>query len=252
MKKPLLLIPFILTACTSYQYVPNSQTVPLFTTEKTLNLNCMGNGHSFYGSGAYSLTNHLAVSVSGNSYQKSITSNPWFASDSCEYYNSKNIDFDGALGYFNHYDIISYEVYSGFGYGTSNFKHKYYEYTNGLSSGSNDSIYYKANKFKWFIQPDLGIKLSNSLEVILSSRFSVDTYRTHNLAYNKLKTNQEYNFFNSNNERTIFLIEPAITLRTTFDYLNFQIQAIRLVYISTSKLYYNNVCLNFGICMNFH
>lgn len=209
MKKLLTLavIAAILSSCSPKYYSPDTQNVPLISSQGEKNLTFSGNGNMIEFQGAMGVSKNIAVKANGSFFIPADEDNGNGGS-------GKIIELGG--GYFTPINQnFVFETYAIIGFGSVK-NHFEPDATNNPQTTGDIS----ANVVRYGIQPNFGYK-SKNFEAAISSRFV-------NLNYNGAKGNLVYQgdnqvtYLETNNSN--FLIEPALTLRAGFENLKFQAQ----------------------------
>ncbi len=205
MKKLLTLagLAVLISACSPKYYTANTQNVPLISAKGEKNLTIAGNGNQIEFQGAVGVTSNIAVKANGAFFIP--------AKEDNGNGGSGNLIEVGA-GYFTPVNQnFVFETYAILGFGSM----KNHFEPNGTDGGD-----ISANVVRYGIQPNFGYK-SKNFEAIVSSRFV-------NLNYNKVEGtliyqgNNQINYLNDN--KSNFLVEPALTLRAGLDKVKFQAQ----------------------------
>ncbi|MFU8843563.1 MAG: hypothetical protein ACNA7V_07130 [Bacteroidales bacterium] len=199
----------LFSSCIHLYYVPNVQNVPLFKEK---------NEYRFSGSlgssatitqidvqAAYSVTDNIGIMV--------------------DYMTAKDVDsesnnFGGAIGYFKPIEAAGvFEIYGGLGGGK---QHHEYEIVTSFYPLSFTTGTSELSHFKLYVQPSFGFT-NNVIDIALSTRFT-------RLSFPKVSTSpglvgkSSYWTVHSLNDKSHFLIEPAVTLRAGFKNVKAQIQ----------------------------
>ena len=236
MKKTLflitLLLPIILTSCSHYYYVPNTQNVPLLREKNEFQ------GAVLVGGGdevktvevqaAYAVTNNLAVMTNFMAARGGERSgNNWG--------NGKYLE--GAVGYYKPFDeLVVAEVYAGLG--VSNQHHQYG--TDTYNEGTADLSF-----MKYFLQPSVGFSFKY-FDIAISTRLS-------RLSFYTIDNNITMDNYNSYYVDTIsqnkvsYLFEPALTLRGGVKNVKVQLQLSSSKNLSHSNLKFENANASIGL-----
>jgi hypothetical protein len=191
MKKYLSLLALAVaaTACAPV-YIPNARNSPLFRgageVQATIHIS---QGFDFQG--AVAVTDNIGVMANYNMINKTTTSNE---GDYIQHHF-----FEGAIGYYENSDRLSYEIYGGYGKGKGTSFDDYDFFSNASSVKATGEYH------RFFIQPGLGSN-RKTFNWIVSARFSwVD-----------------FTNFESDGQRVrldaapVLFIEPAFTGRVNF------------------------------------
>lgn len=186
-------------SCHPIYYIPNSHNVPLISEKKEANISLMGDPDRVELQAAYGLTESFAIQANTALYIPKDDENGSGGSGNL---------FEVGAGYFTkvatqgHVSAV-FEVYGLMGYGSveNHFP------SDDPQNNSFDNI--SANFWRIGIQPNFGLK-SKYLSIAISTRLV-------NLRYNNIKGNLVHeNIIQTdylNDNRSLFLVEPALTLR---------------------------------------
>jgi hypothetical protein len=211
----LIVIAFLLSSCTHYYYVPNTQNVPLMKERNEFHLAAYygGGDESDCGEfqGAYAISDHVGVAA-----------NYIFAKggDATDYDYANGKCFDGAIGYFKPLGNSGvFEVYGGLGKGS-----QHHEYDIGS--------YADINNTKFYIQPAYGISLQ-WVDLAVSTRLS-------GVSFNNIRKQVGYDSellddLKYLSGQTHFFMEPAVTLRMGWKNVKAQFQYIYSGYLGSSQ-----------------
>jgi hypothetical protein len=223
---------FLITRCAVYEYIPNSQNVPLFQSKNEL----IGNFSYFDYQIGYAITNHLAVT--GNYYNREQEySSGWGDEYARRTSRSNKIqDFEYGLGYYKFRNPFHIEIFGGISFGK-------FSYLNYIREDHLDIYSYtvSSNTLKFFVQPNFGYKYevdNKFLQVAFSTKIVECNYR--NLKSEYIAPNVNYKIDNQSDwqidkTKKYLFVQPALTLRLGTSYLNIQLQ------------YGLNRCLNYKI-----
>jgi hypothetical protein len=231
----IVLIGFILiTGCSPKYYTPNTLNVPLISKKGETNLTLSGNSNQVEFQGAYGLTKGFAISANGGFFIPSDLNNGNGGS-------GKFIEFGG--GYFKPINnSFVFETYGIIGFGSME-NHMpstvlIYPQTKGNIS---------ANVIRYGIQPNFGYK-SKHFSAAISSRIV-------NLNYSNIKGDLIFDGINQigylKNNRSNFLIEPALTVKAGFEKVKLQIQYGYSLNLSNSSFKQDNSFLTLGLNFRF-
>ena len=237
MKKSIMfivLIAAITTSCSPLFYTPNTQNVPLITSKGDNKLSVSGNGNQIELQGAYGLTESFAIQANGGLYIPSDLDNGNGGS-------GKFFEIGG--GYFTPIaENFVFEVYGLVGLGTMENHFPATQEENPESKGD-----ISANIIRVGIQPNFGYK-SKHFEVAVSSRIV-------NLNYNNIKGNLNFKNENQidflNDNKSNFLLEPAITVRGGLERIKLQVQYGYSYNLSNSDFKQDNTFLTVGLNYKF-
>lgn len=235
-----LIISFLVSSCTHYYYVPNTQNIPLFREK---------NEYRFSGTlaegaessckevqAAYSITDHIGVMADFMSAKGGdISANEnW----------GKGNYFDGAIGYFKpvgKYGV--FEIYGGIGGSSQHHNYITPSYTHGTTSssfgGTSDLSFTKI-----FAQPSFGFT-TKGFDIVASTRICVLTF---NSVDNQISGDvDEYNSLNNISDGSHLFLEPAITIRGGWKYVKLQLQASTASYANNPDLHFESYHFSIGL-----
>lgn len=232
-----------ITGCSfpHYYYSPNIQNVPLYTDSL-----------EFTGliAGSTGDVNHFMEFQAGFSFPYHIawTAGFFFGGKdrSGEDYTdfSKSRYFESALGYYTPIRNIGvFELYGGYGRGSQDHTFSYSEYDNWLKwyvvpDGSADLSF-----SKFFIQPNIGIK-ERWIEAAFSCRVNYLNFDRIDV-YNTVHHLEQLNLLKEN--RTPWLVEPALTLRLGGKFIKGQMQFVYSGNIDEPDLRFEKIRLSMGV-----
>jgi hypothetical protein len=200
-----LLATIIFTSCSHYYYVPNTHNVPQLMEKDQVNL--AGNisvgeeSHSLEFQSAYALKEEFGLMLNFMSSANNFNSR-----------NTQGFLIEGGAGLFKSSSrFYVAEVFAGTGF--SNQKHKYF--INGTHFSSNLSF------IRSFIQGDIGIS-DNIFDLVFSNRFCHVGFT--DISSSLLPGNNEFMRLQTVRPGSFLLIEPALTLRIGFKYINLNFQ----------------------------
>ena len=220
-------------SCNPKLYTPNTQNVPLISEKGQTNLTLSGNGNQVEFQGAYGIAENIAIQANGGLFIPSDLDNGnggsgKFVEVGAGYFKPINTDW-------------VFEAYGIVGIGSVE---NHLPSTKNEAPLTNGDI--SANVLRIGIQPNFGY-VSKHFSAAISSRFV-------NLSYNKIEgdlifEDQIYiNYLNEN--KSNFLIEPAITLRAGFEKIKFQLQYGYSLNLSNSDFRQDTSYLTFGLNFN--
>lgn len=229
-----LLIAFIATSCSPLFYTPNTQNVPLLTERGDNKVNIAGNENQIELQGAYAVTDEFAIQANGG----------WFLpreEDNGNGGSGKFIEFGG--GYYTLVkEIFVFELYGLFGLGDMKNNFPTTQETNPDYKGD-----ISANVFRFGIQPNFGYK-SKHFEVALSSRIV-------NLMYSKIEGDLIFDGENQvdylTDNKSNFLVEPAITVKGGLEKIKLQLQYGYSYNLSNKDFKQDNSFLTLGLSYEF-
>ena len=229
-----ILLAIIFTGCSPLFYTPNTQNVPLISHKGDNKITAAGNGNQVEVQGAYGLTNAFAIQVNGGSVIPRDEDNGNGGS-------GKYLEVGG--GYFTPIsENFVFEAYGIVGIGTME---NHFPASSGTNSESKGDI--SANVLRFGIQPNFGYK-SKHFEVAFSSRIV-------NLMYSNIDGDLIFNSENQidylNDNKSNFLLEPAITVRGGLEKFKLQLQYGYSYNLSNSDFQQDNSYLTVGLNYTF-
>lgn len=229
----LTLASLLLFSCTPKFYTPNVQNVPMIQKQGDGNVTLSGSASRAEFQGAYGITNHLAVQANaGFFFPKSLATGDGGSGQFVE----------GGFGYFKPIaQSFIFETYGLVGIGSVNNR---FPSSTGSEPGTNGTL--DANILRYGVQPSISLKMKH-FSLGLSSRIAMLNYSniSGNFVYAS-ENQQQYLYDNRSN----FLLEPALTFRAGLEHLKFQLQFIRSYNFSNPRFKqdFNSVTigLNYG------
>ncbi len=224
----------LLYSCSPKYYIPNTQNVPLLTEKGETNLTVAGNANQAEVQGAYAITNGLAVKANAGLFIPSDQDNGNGGS-------GKFIEL--GAGYFkpleHHFVFEAYGI-AGIGSVENHFPSTVADYpqTSGEIS---------ATVFRYGLQTNFGYKIKH-FSAGLSSRFVHLNYS--NIEGNLIYDNTQQTEYLEDN-RSNFLIEPALTIRGGFEKFKIQAQYGYSFNLSNSEFKQDNAFVTLGLNFNF-
>lgn len=224
----------LLYSCSPKYYIPNTQNVPFLTEKGETNLTVAGNANQVEVQGAYAITNGLAVKANGGLFIPSDEDNGNGGS-------GKFVEL--GLGYFKPLEHnFVFEAYgiAGIGSVENHFPSTVADYpqTSGEIS---------ATVMRYGLQTNFGYKRKHFTGG-LSSRFVHLNYS--NIDGNLIFDNTEQTEYLRDN-RSHFLIEPALTIRAGFEKFKLQAQYGYSFNLSNSEFKQDNAFVTLGLNFNF-
>lgn len=221
------------TGCSPKYYVPNTQNVPLLTRKGEINLSACGNTNQLEIQGAYALTKRLGLVANGGFF---------IPQDENNGNGGRGNLVEAGAGYYlplaNH---LVFEAYGLAGYGTVE-NHM----PSTLNDNPNTTGKIDAGILRFAIQPNIGFK-SKYFSAAISSRIV-------SLNYNNIKGSLIYNNVNQvtylNENNSLFVAEPAITLRGGIEKLKVQVQLAGSYNLSKSDFLQEKSLLSIGLNLN--
>lgn len=224
----------MLNACNPIYYSPNTQNVPLISEKGETNLTLAGNGNQIEFQAAYGVTQNIALKANGSIFIPK-------DNDNGDGGSGKFFELGG--GYFKPLENnLVFEIYGIAGFGTVENHFPSSVAVNPQTTGN-----ISANVFRLGIQPNFGYK-SEYFSVAVSSRIA-------NLTYGNIKGDLIYNEENQatylNQNKSNFLVEPAITIRGGLEKIKLQLQLAKSINLSINDFRQENFLLTLGLNFNF-
>jgi len=225
---------FLLISCSPKYYVPNTQNVPLIHAQGQTNLSVAGNGNQVEFQGAYGINDALALQLNGGLVipQEEDNGNG----------GSGNV-IEGGLGYYRNLNTnLLFDVYALVGFGSMKN-----DFPSTLPAFPNTTGKISANMLRVGLQPSISYH---------QKYFSISgSARIASLNYNNIEGSlifdeeDQVDYLNDN--KSNFLIEPALTLRGGLEKLKIQIQLAKSFNVSNSSFKQDDSLLSVGLNFNF-
>lgn len=223
-----------LVACSPRYYSPNTHNVALISEQGETNLTLSGNNDQFEFQGAYGITKNIAIQGNVGMYIPADLDNGDGGSGKF---------FEVGGGYYNALtENIVFETYGLLGLGSMENHFPSSQNTSPLTMGD-----ISANILRVGIQPNLGYK-TKYFSIAISTRLV-------NLFYNNIKGDLIYGNISQpdylKDNASQILLEPAITFRTGFERLKFQLQYGLSANLTNSEFDQDRQHLTIGLNFNF-
>jgi hypothetical protein len=233
-----LIILFIMSSCAHQYYIPKGPNVPLFTEKNDFRGSISTGSGNGYASAdiqaAFAITDHFAlisdymISNGGNKFEN----------------NAKLRYFEGAVGYFKPFDrFMVFEVFGGFG--KCSQEHAYYStqfnpFPVSIFDGKSSLSYIST-----FLQPSLGATFK-AFDVAFTAPFSSLGFEIEKNSLNSTSTySDQLKLIDEN--RHVFLFDPAITIRGGWKYVKLQLQYVRSYNLTTQDLNFGKSKFSIGL-----
>ncbi|CAN5865875.1 hypothetical protein BH11BAC4_BH11BAC4_21100 [soil metagenome] len=255
----------VLASCSTprFAYSPNAHNVPVFTqkNDSKLAVNYSTNAdtrrsedkysrnksNGFDVQGAYAITDHIAVQGSYFSRNEKSSSNnqDYFDSSVIKY---KRDLFEFGAGYFTPIDKkgkVHFQFYGGVGFG---------KFTINENGRDNNLLFYNryhnSNLTKFYVEPAITFKSTETFAASLSTRFSIIKFR--NIATNYTQAEKETFNLDSIGRNAIVFFEPAFVNSFGFN----KLPGLRIEYqlglsLLMSRTVVDNRTFNFSIGLLF-
>lgn len=222
-----------LAGCSPKYYVPSTQNVPLLSEKGELDLNLNGNHQHVAFQGAYAATKGLGLQLNGALVLPQDEENGNGGSGSF---------VEIGAGYYR--PILAHWVFETYGIFGAGGMNNHFPHTSDTYQGTDGRI--SATLYRYGIQPNFGYR-SKHFFAGISSRLMAVTYTDikGSLVFDGV---DQGDYLHDNN--TIFLFEPALTLKVGIEWLKLQVQ----VGYSLNAVEYDfpQDHLNASIGLNFH
>jgi hypothetical protein len=165
----LAVLGILLCSCTAYQYIPSAQYVHLHKSKGEIvgSLYMLPAGFQ----AGYTLTDHLFVFTTGYSKMRNARPSTIGTKESGgqETFLGTSSEINLGTGYFTQKNKVAFEVMAGGGIGKMNYSHEI--------DNTGDYIFStEARKVNAFVQPVIGLKVDDHIEVGFFSRFNAVRY----------------------------------------------------------------------------
>lgn len=222
-----------MTSCSPKYYAPNSQNVPLMTQQGQTNLTVAGNTDRVELQGAYAVSNNIAVMLNGGLFIPQNEENGNGGSGRL---------LEAGAGYYT--SLSEHFVFEAYGLAGLGRMENHFPYSSQVSPPIKGNI--SANLFRAGIQPNLGYR-SRYFTAAVSSRLMSLNYSNPegDLIYNGA---DQVTYLKNN--KTHFLIEPALTLRGGLEHIKLQVQLGTSFNISNPDFMQDKGWLTIGLNMN--
>ena len=197
-----------IVGCSPKYYVPSTQNVPLFSEKGQLDLNVNGNQNQVGVQTAYAATNGLALQLNGALVVPQDDDNGNGGSGSF---------VEIGAGYFK--PITEHWVFETYGIFGAGGMHNHFP--NSVNDYPSSDGRISATHYRYGIQPNFGFRSKHF--------FAGISTRLMGVSYTDIRGNlmfddeSQANYLRNNN--TMFLIEPALTLKAGFEWIKVQLQA---------------------------
>lgn len=236
---------FLFTGCYTTSFLPQTHNVPLFTEKNQVRINPTHSFRTFDLQLAYAPLNHLGVIAN-------IQANP-------RYYMTEI----GVGAFHSTNNFLVAEVYCGFGTGRLKDSIIYHDFP--ILPTDDRYLGIDIIAYKFFIQPNIGVKFSEKMDLSFSTKCSYWSYPKYYYNYERWDRTIRGSgppsilvyeqIINAKNVSEI-TIEPAITFRTGGEHTKFMIQAGASASVRTGSLNLdpyrnNNAFIRIGVSVNF-
>jgi hypothetical protein len=245
----LLLLIFSFACNNGYQYVATPQYVPLNTKKGELNCNLNFSNCQL----GYSITDHISI-FSMFRYRNN-TGSHWLIDGGYKEDKSNELSLGGSYFKSKSFDIscfkaknfLVYECLAGSGIGNVyylNFKNYWPDYNFVLN----------AKKMNLFLQPEIGIKFIDAIEVGIFSRLSGYKYYDIKISAGSGasgKLDEEDNYFVNKTYAYLLFFEPGIIFKIGYKNIKLFMIASREINLKEIPINYRPENLQVGLSLNF-
>ena len=245
----LLLILIVLSGCSGYYYTASPHHVPMNSQKGQLKTNIGINSLQ----AGYTVTNHFSFFTTGYFRYKATNLNyetilsKENSGDDIHSDKSSEINIGGS--YFYNLNKLTIEVLFGGGYGNLEFDHTIDFFESDYNFDMN------AQKYNLFVQPNIGIKFNNHLDLNLSTKFSQQNlYNIKSNVFWGDYTNEEISddYFLNKTKASLYFIEPGLTFRFGGERIKMQTQIIPVFNLSETNIRYRELSLYLSLYINLH
>jgi hypothetical protein len=224
----------IMLSCNPKYYTANTQNVPLISEKGETNLTLSGNANQVEFQGAYGVSNGFAIQANGGLFIPADLDNGDGGSGKF---------FEVGGGYFTPVaENFVFELYGLVGFGSVE---NHLPSTTNSNPGTEGDI--SANIFRYGIQPNFGFK-SKYFSAAVSSRIV-------NLRYSNIDGDLVYDSEDQvsylQDNKSNFLVEPALTVRAGVEKIKLQLQIGYSWNVSNENFRQDNPFLTVGLNFNF-
>lgn len=244
--RALVFIILIFTGCTGYQYVAPLHFVPV-NYEKGHGVGNLASSSCQLG---YAFTNHLSTFVITNFRENQNHHNIFYSKDEEGFYKTdKHHGIDFGISYFWNYDDFgSFEILSGIGYGTV-------QYRNFNETADIYDFSFDARKIKFSLQQSISIRYEDYIDFSLFARLNYTRYSNikSTLDLSPAMHLTDYDaFFHSRNTSAFYFLEPGGQIRIGPKYVKLLIQGSGLIMLDSYDIFYRKYNLSIGISCSFN
>jgi hypothetical protein len=219
-----------LAACSPNYYIPNTQNVPVIGAKGETNISVAGNGNQFELQGAVGVSDHIALQLNGG------------------YVFPKNEDngnggsgklIEAGMGYYtNINENLLFDVYALAGVGSMEN-----HFPSSVSANPSTTGKISANLARFALQPALTFH-SPYFSISGSARFA--SLNFSNIDGSLIFDNVNQADYLTDNKSS-FLIEPALTLRGGVEKIKLQIQLMKSFNVSAENFRQDDAMLSIGL-----
>lgn len=224
----------MLGGCSTKFYVPNTQNVPIIGAKGQTNLTLAGNGNQVEFQAAYGITDGLAIQANGG----------WVIPKDLDNGNGGSGRFvEGGLGYFNRINAdFLFDTYALAGFGRMENHFPTSGTTNPTTAGK-----ILANLTRFSLQPSLSFQ-RRYFSITGSARVSSLNYSS--VEGGLILENLDQVAYLRDNKSN-FLIEPALTIRGGVEKIKLQLQILHSFNLSHSDFRQDKGLVSVGLNFNF-
>ncbi|HAN17498.1 MAG: hypothetical protein A2X13_11270 [Bacteroidetes bacterium GWC2_33_15] len=134
--------------------------------------------------------------------------------------------------YFYNYNKLITEIIIGGGFGNLEYRHE-------IDLESDYEFDLNAQKYNLFVQPNIGLRFNDHVELALSTRFLQQNYYniSSNLTLGELsEVSNADRYFINKNMASLYFIEPGLTFRAGGERFKVQTQIIPVFYLNENYI----------------
>lgn len=230
----LLIVNLFICACSPKFYTPNTQNVPIIRAKGQTNLSFAGNGNQVEFQGAYGLSNALAVQLNGGFYIPKNEGNGDGGSGRI---------LEAGLGYYKNIgDALLFDTYVLIGAGKMEN-----HFPSSVVDNPNTTGKLTADVLRFGIQPSLSFH-RKYFSLSLSARMTSLNYS--NIDGTLIYASEDQATYLEDNKSN-FMIEPAITVRGGTEKFKLQVQLARPINVSHPGFKQDKSLISLGLNFNF-
>lgn len=230
---PLAALALFLGACTPYYYIPNTQNVPMVKEKGGNALVVAGNGNQFELQGAYGITDNLALQLNGGFV---------FPNDETDGDGGTGKIIEAGIGYYKNISpVLLFDVYALAGGGQMEN-----HFPSTLSAYPATTGKISAGLARFSLQPSLSYH-TKYFSVSASTRLSSLNYG--NIKGSLIFGSEDQVVYLTDNKSN-FLIEPALTLRAGLQRVKLQLQLLKSFNLSNSDFSQEEGLVTIGLHVN--
>lgn len=224
----------VMGGCTTKYYIPNTQNVPMISQQGQTNLSFAGNGNQVEFQGAYGISDAVALQANAGFV---------FPQEDDNGNGGSGKLIEGGLGYYN--NLTENWLFDTYGLlGVGNMEN---DFPTTVSSNPSTTGKISASILRFGLQPSIGYH-NDYFSIALSTRVT-------SLNYSNIKGSLVFGEIDQvaylEDNKSNFLIEPALTIRGGFEKLKLQLQFLKSFNLSHSDFKQDDTLLSVGVNFNF-